>query len=46
METAQNLVHGSDSADTAETEIALWFTADELLAYERSIDRWVLPPDE
>ena len=26
-----NLVHGSDSAESAEREIALWFTDDELL---------------
>jgi nucleoside-diphosphate kinase len=26
-----NLVHGSDSSDSAEREIALWFSADELV---------------
>jgi len=26
-----NLVHGSDSAESAEREIALWFSADELV---------------
>lgn len=26
-----NLVHGSDSAETAETEVALWFADDELV---------------
>jgi nucleoside-diphosphate kinase len=26
-----NLVHGSDSTETAEREIGLWFTADELV---------------
>jgi nucleoside-diphosphate kinase len=25
-----NLVHGSDSSESAEREIALWFSADEL----------------
>jgi len=46
LETAQNLVHASDSAETADTEIALWFRPDELLEYDRDVDRWVLaPPD-
>ena len=31
LSTQENLVHGSDSLDTAETEIALWFAPDEML---------------
>ena len=46
LETAQNLVHASDSAETAATELALWFRPDELVAYDRDIDRWALAPDE
>ena len=46
METAQNLVHASDSPETAVAELALWFRPDELLSYEREIDRWVLAPAE
>lgn len=44
LETAQNLVHASDSAETAVAEIDLWFASDELLEYVREIDRWVLAP--
>lgn len=44
LETAQNLVHASDSAETAAAEIDLWFPRDELLEYGREIDRWVLAP--
>lgn len=44
LETAQNLVHASDSSETAAAEIALWFSAGELYAYDRDIDRWVLAP--
>jgi nucleoside-diphosphate kinase len=44
LETGQNLVHASDSPETAETELALWFAADELYEYDRSVDRWVLGP--
>ena len=46
LETAQNLVHASDGAETAAGEIALWFGDDELLDYDREIDRWVLAPEE
>jgi nucleoside-diphosphate kinase len=44
LETAQNLVHASDSAENAADEIALWFAPAELLDYDREIDRWVLAP--
>jgi nucleoside-diphosphate kinase len=46
LETAQNLVHASDGADTAATELALWFRPNELADYERDIDRWALAPEE
>lgn len=46
LETAQNLVHASDSPENAAAEVALWFDSSELLAYEREIDRWVLAPEE
>ena len=46
LETAQNLVHASDSAETAKAEIALWFEPDELHAYAREVDRWVIAPED
>jgi nucleoside-diphosphate kinase len=46
LETAQNLVHASDGAETASAEIALWFRPEELLEYDREVDRWVLAPEE
>jgi nucleoside-diphosphate kinase len=46
VETAQNLVHASDSAETAESELGLWFTPDELLSYDREIDRWVTAAED
>jgi nucleoside-diphosphate kinase len=46
LETAQNLVHASDSPDNAAAEIDMWFATTELLAYERDVDRWVLAPEE
>jgi nucleoside-diphosphate kinase len=44
LETAQNLVHASDGPETAEAELALWFAPEELVEYERELDRWVLAP--
>jgi nucleoside-diphosphate kinase len=46
LETAQNLIHASDGPETSATEVGLWFTAGELLAYDREIDRWALAPEE
>jgi nucleoside-diphosphate kinase len=46
VETAQNLVHASDSPENAAAELALWFRPEELLSYAREIDRWVLAPEE
>jgi len=44
LETSQNIVHASDSPESAERELALWFSAGELLEYPRDVDRWVLGP--
>ncbi len=44
LETGQNLVHASDSAETAAHELALWFAPFELLEYGRDIDAWVTSP--
>ena len=44
LETAQNIVHASDSPETAAVELGLWFDPSELVEYERDVDRWVLAP--
>jgi nucleoside-diphosphate kinase len=36
-----NLVHGSDSPENAATEIALWFTKDELVSFSATDGAWV-----
>ena len=46
LETAQNIVHASDSPKAAAMELDLWFRPDELFDYERDVDRWVLAPNE
>jgi len=36
-----NLVHGSDSAESAQREISLYFTPDEILDYEMMDSAWL-----
>ncbi len=45
LETGQNIVHASDSPESAASELELWFQPDELLEYERDIDLWVIGPN-
>ncbi|MCL0082581.1 nucleoside-diphosphate kinase [Dehalococcoidia bacterium] len=42
VEIGRNLVHGSDSPENAEEEIALFFSPQEVISYEREIDRWII----
>lgn len=42
MEIGRNIVHGSDGADTAKREVALFFDEGELLSWTRETDRWIL----
>ena len=37
----RNIIHGSDSVEAANKEIAMWFTESELLSYERVSAKWV-----
>lgn len=41
-----NLVHGSDSAESAKREIGLFFAAGELLEYTRAGDAWVVNDED
>jgi nucleoside-diphosphate kinase len=41
LEIGRNLVHGSDGPDSAAYEIPLFFATDEILGYERAVDRWI-----
>ena len=36
-----NLVHGSDSVESASRELPIFFEPDDLVDYERDIERWV-----
>ncbi len=44
IETGQNLIHASDAPETAIAELALWFRPEELVAYGRDLDRWLVGP--
>ena len=37
-----NLVHGSDSLESAAREIDLFFSPEEIVSYERDVDRWII----
>jgi nucleoside-diphosphate kinase len=41
LEVGRNLVHASDSPETAREEVELWFRGDELADYSRDTDRWI-----
>jgi nucleoside-diphosphate kinase len=42
LSVQNNLVHGSDSAENAQKEIALWFAESELTAYKPVDAAWVV----
>jgi nucleoside-diphosphate kinase len=37
----RNLTHASDSAETGESEVSLWFEPAELVSWERAADPWI-----
>lgn len=41
LEIGRNVVHGSDSPDNAQQEIGLFFSPEDVLDYEREVDRWI-----
>ncbi len=41
VEIGRNLVHASDSAETGQMEIALWFRPEDLTDWRRDTDRWI-----
>lgn len=41
VDIGRNLIHRSDSAETARYEIGLFFKEEDILSYQRAIDPWV-----
>ena len=42
VDFGMNVIHGSDSPESAEREVSLFFSPGEVLEWDRSIDRWVV----
>jgi nucleoside-diphosphate kinase len=41
VEIGRNLVHGSDGPETAAFELGLFFSAEEMMSWERATDPWI-----
>lgn len=41
LEVGRNITHASDSVENGQKETELWFTPEELVSWNREIDRWV-----
>jgi len=41
LEVGRNLTHASDGVETAEAEIQLWFSKEELTPWDRDVDPWI-----
>ena len=41
IDIGHNLIHGSDSVETASREIDLFFSREEVFNYDRELDRWI-----
>jgi len=37
----RNMIHGSDSPDSAKNEISLWFTEKDVADFDHAMDKWV-----
>lgn len=42
IDIGRNLVHGSDSPESAEREVNLFFRAEEILSYDRAVEPWIV----
>ncbi|MEM1109693.1 MAG: nucleoside-diphosphate kinase [Planctomycetota bacterium] len=46
MSGGYNMIHGSDSLESAERELALWFEDGELAPIDKTLDQWVYDPSD
>jgi len=42
LEIGRNLTHASDSPENGEIEVALWFSEEELLDWDRALTPWII----
>jgi nucleoside-diphosphate kinase len=41
LEIGRNLTHASDQPKRGKEEVALWFSKEELVSWDRDVDRWI-----
>lgn len=41
IEVGRNVIHGSDSVENGEKEIALWFKEGELVQWDQAMNPWL-----
>jgi len=41
MQTGMNIIHGSDSPESAQREISIFFSPGELIEYDRTVEQWI-----
>jgi len=46
MSGGNNLIHGSDSPESAQRELAMWFTKGELLTMNKTANQWIYDPSD
>ena len=46
MSGGYNLIHGSDSPESAERELALWFGDGGLIDFKSTLEEWVYDPSD
>ena len=46
LEVGRNLTHASDEPANGVKEVALWFRKDELIDWEREVDKWIFESGE
>ncbi len=42
VDIGRNLIHGSDSPESAANELSIFFSPAELVSYSRDYDRWII----
>lgn len=41
LEVGRNITHASDSVENGQLETELWFKPEELVSWQRDVDRWI-----
>ncbi|XP_025417249.1 nucleoside diphosphate kinase-like isoform X2 [Sipha flava] len=41
IQVGRNIIHGSDAVESANKEIALWFTEKEVVPWTKTVDTWI-----